>query len=65
MVGDMGVGDDHRPRAFQQRRDMLADTADQPVADQDRITAGAKVNGQLFHCRSSHFDRASSIARTV
>src|SRR3546814_11592984 len=60
MIGDMRFGDDHRPRAFQQRRDMLADVADQPVADQDRVAAAAQLDGQAFHC-----DMASNIARTV
>ena len=39
---------------------MTADLADQSIVDQNRIAAGAKVDGQAIHVAS-----ASRIARTV
>src|SRR5690606_18919792 len=57
---DICIGDDHRARPLEKRRDVAADAGQEAVADEDRVAAGAKVDGQAFHVAS-----ASSIARTV
>src|SRR3546814_10952670 len=56
----MRVGDDHRARPLQARRDLRADRIEQSVADDDIIASRTQFDGQPFHCAS-----ASSIARTV